>query len=160
MGKIIVKKDLSLVCSAGNYGFPYDGVLKYKDDYYATCVHGDVDGTLALELHNRNISVCPNTIRPTLNTKLGLSLKNSDKVYIIPCFPIEVRSRFGKDLSNNNIVVLCNNWKGITSVIYYDGNFVALDVKNQAKVTIFVGKHSELKSVANKQMLCHLMNIT
>ncbi len=160
MGKIIVKKDLNLVCSASNRGFPYDGVLKHKDEYYVTCVHGEESGELTLELHNKYIDVKPNTLRKELNTNLGLTLENNDKIYILPCFPNLVRRKIGKDLYKNNMSILCHNWNGLTGIIYYDGDFCAMQINKQTDITIFVGKHSELKSVANKQMLCHLMNIT
>jgi len=160
MGKIIVKKDLSLVCSASNRGFPYDGVLKHKDEYYVTCVHGEEDGNLSLELNNEYFYVQPNTLRDVLNTRLGLDLKSSDKIHIIPCFPNLVRSKFGMDLYKNNIKILCHNWNGLTGIIYYDGDFYAMQVNKQTDITIFVGKYSNLRAAANKQTLKRMIIVT
>lgn len=154
MGKIIVKKDLRLVVRSNNNIFPYDGVLIGENAYYVTCVHGDIYGNLALKINNiSNIGVFPNTLRSVLNDRLGLKLQNTDKIYIIPCFPKSVRSRFRKDLSKNNIFILCNNWSTDVGLIYYDGEFGSKKINKNNRITLFIGKCSDMEKAWNNNII-------
>jgi hypothetical protein len=148
MAKILVKKDLNVVCSSNNSGrLKYDGVLCDGKSYYITCCHGNRDGGLSLEINNSRSNIYPDTIREAINSKLGLKIKDNDKVFILPCHPKKVRSEYGKQLKKNHISLFCNNWGGDTEFAFYDGDFVHIDdtYKPKTKVTLLVGKRNEIQ---------------
>jgi len=158
MGKIIVKKNLSSVVRSNNRVFPYDGVLIGEDGYYVTCVHADVCGNLALNINNTSIRVFPKTLRSVLNDRLDLKLETTDKIHIIPCFPKLVRSNFRKDLSKNNISILCNNWSESVGLIYYDGEFGSKRINTKSRITLFIGKLSDVEKAWKNNIIREMAN--
>jgi hypothetical protein len=69
-----------------------------------------------------------------------------------------VRSNFGKDLSKNNISILCNNWSESVGLIYYDGEFGSKRINTKSRITLFIGKLSDVEKAWKNNIIREMAN--
>ncbi len=152
MAKFVEKKNLKPLKSANNANRnTADGVLVSENGYIVTCCHGNKDGTLELQINDNYFVVFPDTIRDCLNLKLAVNIKKKDVLWILPCYPRQVRSRYGVGLKKHNIKIACNNWNGITTFVTYKNgvslkeNTMRNPIFSKDVISFIIGKQQDIQ---------------
>jgi hypothetical protein len=100
---------------------PYDGVLTKNGWYLISFCHGTETGELVLQIKDELITTFPNKMRYHIKKFLGYRIKKYQKIFISPCFPKQVKEKYGSELKNNLIFLATGNWNCKTGTSFYDG---------------------------------------
>jgi hypothetical protein len=146
-------KDLKFIKSANNT-FAYDGILKKGNAYYITFCHGDKMGDLAIEVDKSTIEVTPDNIKKEINELLGCDIKKNDILFINPCHPYQVRSKYLKSLIKNKIFLFSGRWEEVTASVfvnkYKKSGYYPYNKRKGKVVSMIVGADSEFPSISKE----------
>jgi hypothetical protein len=151
---MIIKNNLRFVRPSNNTGRGmYDGIFTKRNSYYVTFCHGDESGLLYLQIDDDIKGVEPLEIRARIKDYLHVNISKQQKVFINPCFPKQVKERYKDQLKENNIGVMCGNWKDETSFCIYDGNDLIgcgmNFIKKSYPISMIIDRQSKLRPIYN-----------
>lgn len=109
----------------------YDGIYKKNNTFIILTVHGHNDGKLLMEWNDNTIYIRPCQLRATIQYLTGITIPLNKTIKIIPCFPLQVKIRYSKELQKNNIKII-GNWSESTNLMIteHNNNIVTLQAVN------------------------------
>lgn len=143
---MIVIKNLRFIKSANNL-FAYDGILHKGRAYYVTFCHGDIDGELSIKSGKDIFCVSPSDIKEKINEIFKCYIRQDDILFINPCYPVQVRNRYGEALKQNKVFLYSGNWDEETTCAftnkYKKSGYYSVDKRRTSIVSLLVGAKSE-----------------
>lgn len=94
-----------------------DHLYEKNGEFYATCVHGGATGNMYIQCENLTVPPC--LLRDEIAHFYGVEIPSDAVLHIMPCHPLNVISKWGETLLDENILVE-GTWDVITYIRIYD----------------------------------------
>lgn len=139
-------KNLILLKQSNVWGrIPYDGLLKNNHGYFVTCCHGYEDGSMGFITKNKWSKVSPRNVRKNILEHFGITVSYYERVFLLPCFPRKVISRYEESINKYNIRIL-GEGEHTTCISFFDKKklvYINESVNKDVKFVDLLARDSE-----------------